>query len=65
MLYDLPFTGRDQPQLEPQGVNVQELIRVLNLPDTFTDNLHPYVREKFTELAAGVRDSPDDEKEPA
>lgn len=58
-------SGMSSPGRLRDLADVQELIRVLNLPDTFADNLHPYVRDKFAELAAGVRGSPDDEKESA
>ena len=35
--------------------DVQEIIRVLQLRDDFADRLHPFVREEFIRLAAGVR----------
>jgi len=35
--------------------DVQELIRVLNLPDGFADKLEPFVRTEFLKLAQGVR----------
>ncbi len=37
--------------------DVQELIRALGLPDVCAEKLHPHVRVKFLELAAGVRES--------
>ena len=36
--------------------DVQELVRALDLPDTFADQLNPYTRDKFLELWQGVRD---------
>jgi hypothetical protein len=39
--------------------DVVELIRTLNLPEEFADNLNPYVRDKFLELWRGIRESPD------
>ncbi len=55
-------SGMTSPGRLRDLADVQELIRVLKLPDTFAENLHPYVREKFAELAAGVRASEDDDK---
>lgn len=37
--------------------DVQELIRVLGLPESFADQLQPYVRGKFVELWTGARQS--------
>ena len=34
--------------------DVQELIRTLKLPESFSDQLNPYVRAKFKELWQGV-----------
>ena len=39
--------------------DVVELIRTLQLPETFVDKLNPYVREKYLELWHGLRDTPD------
>lgn len=36
--------------------DVQELIRRLNLTADYADRLNPYVRDKFAELSAGLRD---------
>lgn len=55
-------SGMSSPGRLRDLADVQELIRVLMLPDGFAEKLHPHVREKFAELTAGVRDSPDDEK---
>jgi hypothetical protein len=38
--------------------DVQELIRVLGLHESFAEDLDPYVRDKFLELHAAVRDNP-------
>ncbi len=55
-------SGMSSPGRLRDLADVQELIRVLTLPDALAQKLHPHVREKFAELAAGVRDSEDDEK---
>lgn len=55
-------SGMTSPGRLRDLADVQELIRVLKLPDAFAEKLHPYVREKFAELAAGIRESEDDEK---
>ena len=36
--------------------DVQELIRVLHFPTEFADQLNPYVRAKFLELATALGD---------
>lgn len=38
--------------------DVVELIRTLHLPEDFSDQLNPYVREKFNELWTGIKASP-------
>ena len=38
--------------------DVQELIRVLDLPASFAQQLNPYVRAKFAELWTGLREAP-------
>lgn len=43
--------------------DVQELIRTLNLSADFADQLHPYVRPKFTELWNGVAAGGDEHAE--
>jgi len=40
--------------------DVQQLIKVLNLPAEFGESLNPYVREKFAELWAGVQQDTSD-----
>ncbi len=39
--------------------DVQELIRILSLAESFADQLNPYTRDKFCELWQDVRASPD------
>lgn len=41
--------------------DVQELIRVLSLPRSFSEQLNPFVRDKFHELWDGVAAAPADE----
>ncbi len=55
-------SGMTNPGRLRDLADVQELIRVLKLPDAFAEKLHPYVREKFVELAVGVRECEDDEE---
>ena len=43
------MTGSDR---QKDLIDVQELIKVLNLPKEFADQLNPYVREKYGELWA-------------
>jgi hypothetical protein len=38
--------------------DVQELIRVLELPREFAQELNPFVRDKFEELWLGIASSP-------
>jgi hypothetical protein len=38
--------------------DVVELIKSLKLPAEFVERLHPIVRDKYTELWVGIRDSP-------
>ncbi len=38
--------------------DVQELIRVLNLPEELADHLNPFVRDRYRELWQAVRDNP-------
>ncbi len=38
--------------------DVQKMIRALDLREVLADQLHPFVREKYRELWAGVRNSP-------
>lgn len=51
-------SGMTNPGRAKDLVDVQELIAVLKLPESFADQLDPFVREKFKELWAVVRDYP-------
>jgi hypothetical protein len=54
-------SGMTAPHRLRDLADVLELIRRANLPESFVDSLHPYVREKFLELhraAASGRDEP-------
>lgn len=48
-------SGMSSPGRLRDLADVQELIRVLKLPDSFADNLHVHVRTKFLELSESVR----------
>lgn len=52
-------SGMTSPGRLRDLADVQELIRALRLAEAFVQELHPYVREKFAELAGGVRDTGD------
>ena len=47
-------SGMTNPGRVKDPADVQELIRVLKLPEAFSDQLNPYVRAKFEELWQGV-----------
>lgn len=47
-------SGMTNPGRLKDLADVQELIRVGKLPDSFKDELNPYVREKFAELLRGI-----------
>ena len=47
-------SGMTNPGRIKDLADVQELIRVLKLPQSFSDQLNPYVRAKFEELWQGV-----------
>jgi hypothetical protein len=47
-------SGMTSPGRLKDLADVQELIRTLGLPRDFSDQLNPYVREKFDELWQGV-----------
>lgn len=54
-LIELKLTsGMSSPGRLRDLADVQELIRVLNLPGSLADQLHPYVRKKFLELSESV-----------
>jgi hypothetical protein len=38
--------------------DAQEIIRILKLPAEFGDQLNPFVRAKYQELCAAVRENP-------
>ena len=48
-------SGMTNPGRLKDLADVQELVRLLKLPTTYTRNLHPYVQEKFKELWQGVQ----------
>ena len=55
-LIDLKLaSGMTNPGRLKDLADVQELIRVRKLPESFKDQLNPYVREKFVELLRGVQ----------
>jgi hypothetical protein len=47
-------SGMTNPGRIKDLADVQELIRVLKLPQSFSDQLNPYVRAKFEELWQGI-----------
>jgi len=51
-------SGMTNPGRLRDLADVQELIRVLELPRDYSDQLHPYVRAKFSELWTAVHDNP-------
>ncbi len=51
-------SGMTNPRRAKDLVDVQELIAALQLDETFTDQLHPFVRDKFVELVHVIRDNP-------
>jgi hypothetical protein len=51
-------SGMSNPKRAKDLVDVQEMIEKLNLPASFVDELHPYVRDKFKELWKVVHDNP-------
>jgi hypothetical protein len=50
-------SGMTNPGRLKDLADVQELIRVLKLPETFTAQLNPYVRDKFLELRRALEES--------
>ena len=50
-------SGMTAPHRLKDLADVQELIKVKNLSADFSDNLNPYVREKFLELQKAVLDA--------
>ena len=54
-------SGMTDPGRLKDLADVQELIKLKGLEASFADSLHPYVRDKFMELYAGVMQSKDTE----
>lgn len=52
-------SGMTNPRRAKDLVDVQELIATQPLDESFADRLHPFVRDKFVELAHIVRDHPE------
>ncbi|MFH1110690.1 MAG: hypothetical protein V1790_16050 [Planctomycetota bacterium] len=52
-------SGMTNPRRVRDLGDVQELIRVLKLPDDFANQVNSYVRDKFLELASAIR-APDE-----
>ena len=53
-------SGMTNPGRLKDLADVQELIRVLQLPPEFAENLNPFVRPKYSELWSGVRQDQSD-----
>jgi hypothetical protein len=53
-------SGMSNPARLKDLADVQELIRILNLPFEYREQLNPFVREKFTELCRSVKTNPAD-----
>jgi hypothetical protein len=51
-------SGMTSPGRLKDLADVQELIRVLDLPAGFADQLQPFVRAKYAEMWAAVKESP-------
>jgi hypothetical protein len=51
-------SGMTNPGRARDLVDVQELIGILRLPETFAEQLHPFVQGKYQELWAIARDYP-------
>lgn len=51
-------SGMTAPDRLKDLADVQEVIRALRLPDTFSGELNPFVREKYLELWRSVQGSP-------
>jgi hypothetical protein len=51
-------SGMTNPGRLRDLADVQELIRVVGLPRSFSSQLNPYVRERFEELWQGIADNP-------
>jgi len=51
-------SGMTNPGRLRDLADVQQLIQVLQLPEGFAEQLHPFVRAKFQELWSALRDNP-------
>jgi len=51
-------SGMSNPRRAKDLVDVQQLIEVLDLPEDFANQLHPYVQAKFKELWTVVHSNP-------
>jgi hypothetical protein len=51
-------SGMSNPRRAKDCIDVQQLIEVLNLPEEFAAQLHPYVQDKFKELWTVVHSNP-------
>jgi hypothetical protein len=51
-------SGMTNPGRLKDLADVQQMIATLKLPEELADTLHPFVRDKYRELWAGVRDNP-------
>ena len=56
-------SGISAPHRLKDLADVQELIKIRELPEDFAERLNPYVREKFSELARAVRNASTTEEE--
>jgi hypothetical protein len=53
-------SGMTNPARLKDLADVQELIRILNLPMEFREQLNPFVRDKFSELWRSIQANPSD-----
>ena len=53
-------SGMTAPHRLKDLADVQKLIKIRGLQPEFSEQLDPYVRDKFVELAAAVKQSPKD-----
>ncbi|MGD0383518.1 MAG: nucleotidyl transferase AbiEii/AbiGii toxin family protein [Thermoguttaceae bacterium] len=53
-------SGMSNPARLKDLADVQELIRILNLPLEFREQLNPFVRDKFSELWRSIQANPSD-----
>ncbi len=56
-------SGMTNPGRLRDLADVQEIIRVLQLPDGFVDRLDPFVRDEFRKLACGINRTSRDQQE--